>query len=115
MENEENRPEENYEIRERQRQRQEEEEIENQFEEPDRFEDANEHFNNEQETSFMEPEPDIGELFQVADKQKEKLFSEIKEVPITRFLEPELFRKTTFLCRRGSLSVQRIEYNGQKI
>ena len=57
----------------------------------------------------------IGELFQVADERKEELFNKVAGIPLTREMSPELFARTNFLHRKNTLTIQRIEYNGEKI
>ena len=109
---------ENIPTRELRQQEEDSEAAEEQFNTPDRFEDAEDNFD-DNETQQTEEDNDslrsIGELFSVADGGKEELFNKIAGVPLTREMSPELFARTNFLHRKNTLTIQRIEYNGEKI
>ena len=65
-----------------------------------------------QETDFGGEDPD--ELLKVVDEKKEEYFRKVAKISLTRDIEPELLARTSFLFRKGTMTIQRIEYNNKK-
>ena len=98
--------------------RQQEEEEEEQFNSPDRFEDAEDKLDEqktERRRSTWEPPTENQDFSKIPDEQKPNLFLKTAGLEITKDLAPELFERTEFIRRKNSMTIQRIEYNGEKI
>lgn len=118
---------------------QDQEEIDNQFKTPDRFEDANENLDEQQqETDFrggqqqqvQEVQSDVlggtslenrdcGEIGDArnaeSDNFKEKEFRKYFDIPMRKDMSLEFFQKTKFIPRKSRLSTGKISYEGKDI
>ena len=98
---------------------------EEQFNSPDRFEDAEDNLDDtgnreaqpqpQRRRSTWEPPTENQDFSKIPDEQKPNLFLKTAGLEITKDLDAELFERTEFFRRKNSMTIQRIEYNGEKI